>query len=425
MDDDEARLFRKERRPSQKVVAIGVRGEAVERVELRLDGDFLARYAHRLSAVDDAAAQRAVGLVADEEYVRVFFIKAVLEVVHYAAAGAHAAAREDYAVVHRVYRARLLRGADEAEAARLEGVVAAREHLLQLAREQRLVLGVYLRRLDAHRRIEVDVRHFQVGEFFLQKLELVEHPLSAVDDEGRYQHLAARADGGLHRLLELGAGILERLVQPVAVGRLDEHEVRLFDDCGRLFYNSVERPEVAGEDDLHGLLHALFGNPRLYDGAAQNVARLAEAHAEARKYLDYFVVWQRAAVGERVLDVPLAVERLDWRQPLARVLARAPLRVFLHDARGVAQEHLDELRRRVRAVYLAFEAELDEKRYPSAVVYVRVREQHGVDSGGVVGEALALVTLLVRPLVRSAVDEHFVPSGLYHVIGAGYFSGSA
>ena len=155
------------------------------------------------------------------------------------------------------------------------------------------------------------------------------------------------------------------------------------------------------------------------------MARLAEAHAEARKYLDDFVVWQRAAVGERVLDVPLAVERLDGRQPFARVLARAPLRVFLHDARRVAQKHLDELRRRVRAVYLAFEAELDEQRNPSAVVYVRVREQHGVDSGGVVGEALALVTLLVRPLVRSAVDEHLVPSGLYHVIGAGYFSGSA
>ena len=142
--------------------------------------------------------------------------------------------------------------------------------------------------------------------------------------------------------------------------------------------------------------------------------RLAEAHAEAPgQYLDDFVVWQRAAVGERVFDIALAVERLDGRQPLARVLARAPLRVFLHDARGVAQKHLDELRRRVRAVYLAFEAELDEKRYPSAVVYVRVREQHGVDFRWVVGEALALVTLLVRPLVRSAVDEHFVPSGLF------------
>ena len=110
------------------------------------------------------------------------------------------------------------------------------------------------------------------------------------------------------------------------------------------------------------------------------------------------------AEGQRVFHVAFAVKRLDLRQPLAGVFARAPFRVLTHDMRRVAQQYFDQLRSGVGTIDLSFKALLHEERNFAAVVDMRVGQEDGIDIGGAEGEFFFLVLLLVHPLVRAAVD---------------------
>ena len=345
--------------------------------------------------------------------------------VHDAAAGAHAAAGQDDAALLHVERARLLTRAHELEDIGRERVVAVLEHLAQRRLQQFGIFAVDFGGLDAHRRIEIGGRQVQLRIFFLELVQFVEHSLGPVDHEGGDQDLGARRERVFHGLLELRAGVLERFVEPVAVGGFDEHEIRLVDHRGRQLDDAAELSEVAGEDDLDRLLPLVLGDPGLHDGAAENVAGRLQAHLEPRQQLRLLLVGQGREQLQSFVHVLFAVQGLHHSRALAHVLARLPLRVLLHDARGIVEQYIDKLCRGLRAVYLAAEALLDEQRELTGMVNVGVGQDHGRDVRRVVGEAVRLMLLLVLTLSGAAINQHLVISGVDHVVGTGYLAGRA
>ena len=140
--------------PAQQAVGVGVRGEPVDHLHVRANGHVLAEDAHRASAVLDQPAARPGRLEADEEDRGLRVRETAPEVVQDAAAGDHAArGDDDRGAADVVDLARLLHGARQLEASRVERA-GARGHGLGGVRIQVLrVLAVEARRLDRHRAV--------------------------------------------------------------------------------------------------------------------------------------------------------------------------------------------------------------------------------------------------------------------------------
>src|SRR5699024_4238838 len=68
VDEHAARLFREAFQPGKQAVAVGVAADAGKGAHLGGDADVLAKELDLLRALDDLAAERALGLIADEEY---------------------------------------------------------------------------------------------------------------------------------------------------------------------------------------------------------------------------------------------------------------------------------------------------------------------------------------------------------------------
>ena len=73
---------------------VGMRRQAADGVALRVDPHVAAVDADPLGTIDQAASERAFGLVADEHHMRAAAIQAMAEVVQDAAGIGHAASRQ-------------------------------------------------------------------------------------------------------------------------------------------------------------------------------------------------------------------------------------------------------------------------------------------------------------------------------------------
>ena len=122
---------------------------------------------------------------------------------------------------------RLLDGAGQLEPARVERA-RARDHRLGGVRIQVLgVRAVERRRLDRHRAVH-EGRQPGDAAGVLEGAEVIDQLLGPADREGRHHERAAPVHRGPDDALEL-VGDGRGVVQPVAVGRLDEDVVGLAD----------------------------------------------------------------------------------------------------------------------------------------------------------------------------------------------------
>ena len=117
--------------------------------------------------------------------------------------------------------------------------------------------------------------------------------LGAFQREGGNDDIAAARQSGLHRVIKLGQRLVERPVQPVAIGGFHHHGIG---GCGRLWR---QQQMMAGAADIARKQNAVrAGFVLAFDqdaGRAQNVAGIVEGRPNARANIDRLSIgWRRA-----------------------------------------------------------------------------------------------------------------------------------
>ena len=178
-------------------------------------------------------------------------------------------------------------------------------------------------------------------------IEIVEQCLRAANGKGRDDEIAA----AVHRVvddLEQCAFLVVDLMQPVAVRRFDQYEIRPLDVRRVLDDWLVGLAEVAGEDELRVL--ALLVDEDFQECRAKDMAGIAENHAQMLGELEFLVVRHGREMLECLRGIIEVVERLDGFIAAAASLAVLEFRIGFLDVGGVRQHDLREVARRFRRV---------------------------------------------------------------------------
>ena len=412
--------------PAQQAVPVGMGGEAVEVDDPGPDGDLLTEELDRFDAVQQAAAQRALALVAHKDHGGLLPPQVVLEVVADAARVAHAGGRDDDLghLVH-VQGLGLFAGLGDVEAGELEKGAALQSLnglLVQIAVE---IAGENFGGLACQGRVHI---HREAGDrlhhaLLLHLTDEIQQFLGAAHRKGGDDHIAAPAQGVINDGGQLFGvlRILLHIVVPVAVGALGEDVVGLGDVAGVPDDGLVPVADVAGKDDL--ACFAALGKPHFHTGRAQQMACVGKADADAGFDLKLVAVFAGHHMGEGGLGVGHGVQRLHRLPAGALALLVEPLGVALLDVGRVPQHDGQQLPRQAGAVDIAGKALFDQQRDAPRVVDVGVGDHHGVDVAGV--EVQLPVVPLIPTLLEAAVDQDLFPIAFHTVTASGHGSGRA
>ena len=154
----------------------------------------------------------------------------------------------------------------------------------QRARLVVVALGVQAEdvgQLHGQRRVDVDGKRAGCGLLLAQALQLVDHLLRALERERRDDDLAAALVGPSDDRGQLVSQLLDRAVQPIAVGALGDQALDAAGHLGVAQDRQVVAPEVAGEGEAQRLPVVL--DVEHDDGAAQHVPGVEEGHRDARR----------------------------------------------------------------------------------------------------------------------------------------------
>ena len=406
--------------PAQQSVPVCVAGHAGELADLRLHLNGLAEQLDRGGALDEGAAQSAHCLIAYEQDGALRPPQVVLEVMADAACLAHAAGRQDdLRRAVGVDHTGLVTGHGDPQPRHVDGVDALFQQGAGLLVEAvRVCVPEDAGGLGSQRAVDVD-REVAVPfdqPFFLDLPQKIQHLLGATHRKTGHDHIAAPVKGALQDFSQLVHIIRARAVQPVAVGGLHEHIVRLADIGGVLDDGLVQIADIAGKHQLGGSV--TLGDPQLDAGGAQQVAHIHEPHLDARSQLDaLFVVHTHEQLHGR-LGVLHGIHGLHRLGTGALGLAVLPLGLELLDVGGVPQHDTAQLHRGVGGVDFAPEAVAHQQRQHTGVVDVGVGDHHGVDVPG--GKVQLLVVPLVPALLQAAVHQNLLAVDLQTMAAAGY-----
>ena len=256
---------------------------------------------------------------------------------------------------------------------------------------------------------------------FLDLAQEIEHFLGAAHGEAGDDQVAAPVEGVLQDGGQGGHIVWPGAVAAVAVGGLHHHIVRLMDGLGVPQQGLMGVADVAGKDDLAGLLP--FGDPQLDGRGAQKVAHVGEAGADVRPHLHRLAVVHFMEQGQGGLGVLHGVKGLILLAAGAFGLAVAPLGLELLDVGGVAQHDAAQLGGGPGGEDRAFVAVLHHQGDAPGVVDVGVGQQHAVHLAGGQGQGLVLVD--VAALLHAAVHHQVETAGLQKIAAAGDLVGGA
>ncbi len=249
MDDEGASRWCVDvREPGEHVFAVAVGGEAVEDLDVCLHVAFVAEDADGVVAAEDAAAESAASLIADEEDGALGAADVGDQVVFDAPARTHAGARDDDAgAVDLVNRLRLVDVADEGEAGEIEGGATPSEFVSELWVEDAAVAAEEGGDGGGHGAID-EGDEARDALLLDELLDVEEQLLGAADGEGGDDDVAAAFDRGVDDLGELLLDV-GLFVRAVAVGGFDDGVVGVSEWVGVVEERARRAAEVTGEDD--------------------------------------------------------------------------------------------------------------------------------------------------------------------------------
>jgi hypothetical protein len=254
---------------------------------------------------------------------------------------------------------------------------------------------------QGHRTVDV---HGQVGDEVVgaHGFEVHEQHLGAVHREGGDHHdstAGRRAADGIGE----GLACPDVVMATIAVGRLDQQDVRRPYGPGGHEEGVLRPPEVAAEDDAPA---AVAGDLHRHHRRAQDVPGRGEGDLDAVGHLDRIAEGHRPELVEAGPGLLLGVEGecgLVLREPasvgVSRLLLLQVPAVGEHDAGECGRVRAGEDR--------PGEPLLHEERDGTGVIDVRVGDHHRVDRPGVDREGRPVpFPQLLEALVEPAVDEH-------------------
>src|SRR5437870_1034970 len=352
----------------QELEPIRMTGEAVDRLDIHLDGQ-----GERLPAIRqgdlarlplDPSAQRAFRLEPDEDERVQWVVRPAFEVLEDRTAGHHARGRQDDARLDVIDDVRAhVRRLDPLESRREERILAGLEDLRpELAVQILRIRGVDRGRFPDHA-VQVD-RHLRDLVVPDRVLEDEHDLLGPPDREDGHQDLPAAGQDAAQDLLQLlsrlMAGRLDVVVS--AVRRLEDERLQ----PRELVDGRVEKPRLLELDvSRHRDVVQPVPDVEVCDAGAEDVARVLEGEPDVRGDVRGLAVLQRDRVRHRLSDV-----------------AR-----FVRGLAGLAHRDLDEVELEERhqiargrgRVDRAFVSVLEQRRHQSGMVQVRVGDDDRID----------------------------------------------
>src|SRR5262249_41572688 len=146
-----------------------------------------------LFAIDEAAAEGALALVANDDDLGAWALEAVLQVVDDASAARHAGAGDDdHGALHVVQALGFFAGAEELEGGEVQRGLTIAQHLAGFFIEELAVAAVQLGGFDAHGAVDIDGHGIELAGA-VEPGHFVDQVLRAADGEGGDQDLALLA----------------------------------------------------------------------------------------------------------------------------------------------------------------------------------------------------------------------------------------
>ncbi len=367
---------RKSIEPFEEVLLAGVGTEAAKSVDFGFDHDFFAVDTDECLAIDEAAAERLMALIADDEDVGLGFPKVGLKVVEDPTGVAHASAGHDKARAGLVIDFHGILGGD----GKFHGLEVVAQRLLadeplHAVIEQLAVAGVDIGGLDRHGAVEEDG---EGADFFV-----AEHPaqqagqqLSAADREGGDEDFTAFLDGVFDDRDEFLNGFGEGAMVVVAVSGFEEDQVGVAKGLEIAEDGDSFRAEIAREHNAF-LVTALLSD-QLDAGRTKHVAGLSPNCLKARGNINGLEVRDRFEALDGLLGMLRGVERFEGRFSGALAFTVAALGITDLDASRIAEDegsHLDGSGRGKNGDAMAPPGE---ERQPTGVVEMAVSKENGV-----------------------------------------------
>ena len=162
------------------------------------------------------------------------------------------------------------------------------------------------------------------------------------------------------------------LVQPVAVGRLEQQHVGALDRRRVRQHGPAVAAEVAAEQ------HRLVADPESRVGRPEQMTGIDELDLHAGHDRHRTVVADRLKLRQRPRRVELGIERQRGRVLRIAVPVRLA-RVFFLNVRGIGQDERAQIARARRAEDAAAESAGDQPRQVAAMIEVRMRQDDRVD----------------------------------------------
>ena len=402
-----------------------MRRQAGEVDDLRLDGDLLTEQLDLGSAVQQAAAQTALCLIAHEDHGALLPPQIMLQMMADTACIAHTAGRnDDLGHLVGVQSTGLLGGFGEPqiiEGQHLDAVLHQLNGLLiqitgQITGENG---GGGLCQRTVHIYREVGHRGHQPP--LLDLPDEIQQFLGTSHCKGRDDHVAALGKGAVQNPCQiLGIFAFALPVFPVAVGAFGDDIIGLA-QIGRIPDDGLlDIADIARKDDLAGL--SIFGDGKFNKGRAQQVSGIHKTDVDAGAQLKGLVVIVDLDVVQGQLGVLGGIERLHHGATGPLALLVGPLSVALLNVGAVHQHDIHQLGGQTGGVHLTGVAHFIKDRHSPGVVDVGMGSKHIIHLAGMEGQLV--VVDLITTLLQTAVNEDALAAGLQTMTAAGNSTGS-
>ena len=247
----------------------------------------------------------------------------------------------------------------------------------------------YLGSRNRHWRIQEHLRRFREPSLADAVAQEIEQFLCSLHGEGGNDDVSPAFEGLGYGFKELVDGWTQWLMQPVSICGFHHDIFGMGRRRGAAQQQAARITQVAGKQ--HAGRTALFRKLQKNAGRAENMAGVEESRAHTRGYFEDLGVSRGSSeIVETVQRVEGRIERAFRAVFRISVTASAPAatRVFLQQIGRIQHDQSRQLARGGCRDDLPSKPPLGQQRQTSAMIQMRMGQQHIIDAGGIKAERL-------------------------------------